>query len=299
MATTYNCEIRNILGSNNRDDDGASVYYLKNRGVIANVTNSSTGIGFSHILITTSEVDSYLTNLGYSNISGVSFSFNQENQSFLIGFSDEPFATSNYWRVKNTLEDGTELFGSLTGINTPITDYSLTEITDITISFDGTIGSAQVPTPQSHVINITANPFPSLRTLTDLRNFFVSLGFSANGAPSLPTTQPSIYCEQVNDDGMVSTSSTVLISSDFTTTTVVNTVVESTGVSQTDFDALKADLQTQIDNQVVFVNTVSDALNRNVSGALQSSTETRELLVALQLGTIPNIESRLSALENE
>ena len=75
--------------------------------------------------------------------------------------------------------------------------------------------------------------------------------------------------------------------------------LEDTNVDLTDLEARLQAAEDWIAAQPAFWEQVINSLNSNVNGALDSSSQTRDLLVALQLSTIPNIESRLSALENE
>ena len=293
MATTYNCEIRNFFGSTARTAVGLSVSLWSDSAIRAYVSFGGSAGGPT--LFTSQDMRTFISGLGYDNISNINLEFNIGD---FFGSGADVY-NSSWNQVVLELEDGTTTFfnGTHTG-ESPVVDYYMDEIHGLRLTFNATRGSSTVATGFTHDISITADTFPKLRTFTDIKNFLTSIGLPG-GNTALPNNQPAIHCEAVNDEGDTTTSSSVNISSDFSTTTVTNTVIDNTGVSQADFDALKADLQTQIDNQVIFVNTVSEALNRNVSGALQSSTETRDLLVALQLGTIPNIESRLTALENE
>ena len=66
-----------------------------------------------------------------------------------------------------------------------------------------------------------------------------------------------------------------------------------------DIDTRLQAAETWIAAQPAFWDHAINSINSNVNAARDSASQTRDLLLTLQLSTIPNIESRLSALENE
>ena len=276
MATTYNCEIRNFFGSSQVTRQPLA--RLGREGSVALSIDISSQDLF---ILSDSNVISYLEDLGYSSISNIDFNLLQRvlvNYVFEDGTVRRP---SNYYTRTSI------------GGRSPLVDYYFSMPDRITITFEGLYGNQTLVSGQSHVINVSEEV--KIRTINDAKSYFALLGFDTYPIADIPA--PTIVCEAIDGSG---TSSTVMLSSDFSESTVTNTVTET--ISSDQFDALETKVQANTDwiaAQPAFWEQVINSLNNNVNGALNSSAETRDLLVALQLSTIPNIESRLTALENE
>ena len=283
MATMYNCEIRNFLGSNETTVRTSSTSFQRSGNSIA-VSRPGGRVN----LITGPNLISYIENLGYTDVelsNGIGISFFESG--------------GNVIRVQHVFQDGTiipEFPGfEFSGLESPLVDYYL-PVESVYLSFAGISPGATVRTSITHEVTINhegEGPL-KLRTVSDLANLFKLLGFTVEtNSDAIPT----ILCEE-SESGTITT--TVVIGSGFQSSVVTNTITET--ISNDQFDALETKVQANTDwiaAQPAFWEQVVNSLNNNVNGALNSSAETRDLLVALQLSTIPNIESRLTALENE
>ena len=301
MATTYNCSITNLGGRQNSPVTSGGTFLIGGSSNSLNNGLRFTYGSYSDHTLTNDQLVGYFESLGYSGV---------EASSIRLDFKYIDGRTRSYWGCRTQLQDGTFIeipnifnepdyipeiqngFG-FSNLNQPVVDlFFRDDLSELNFSFRAITGDNVVATAQTHKITVEGLSGTKLRTEADVRTFFRTLGFDVSGGYN---ETPIITCQAFDSDGSsTGTSSTVTLSSDLSTSTVVNVIQESTESVE--------NLQETIDNlttQVNFINTnVVSSLNNNVQRAQEVASQANDGIVGLTF-QLRDLMSRIETLENQ
>ena len=214
----YNCEIINKLGMEGNNT-------VKSRAALGpNFSYITLYIGrtltdmfdYANQVVKYSVIVDYIESLGYDNVSSV-----------IVYSTAEDYDRG--WLFDTEEEEGLYL-QSLENLDSPIIDMYLSpRFNNISLRFYATVGTETISSERTHSIDFEIPEGVKIRTLAEFSSLMESIGFETVDSVKEHNAQISFYCEEI---GSSTTSSTVVISSDISTSTVVNTITNVKNTSE-------------------------------------------------------------------